>query len=1013
MKNITHYLLIGIIVLFTACNSYQNQSNKTGAGLAKVAKKKEKAPPTEKQTSQKTTVKEKEIKEAKAEVNKERKGKFSNKASTKAMAKKAKAHQKGNKNNLVVNIDTIQKKISDSDIIKLDPRPIFLAHKEKGIVGSGNKFKKPFKNLEGKHETVSIPTDEDVLVKLTDGSTLEVPANAFVDHKGKVIEGKVELIYEPYNNAAEIIASGIPMTYHDEEGHTQQLESAGMFQLQGFAEGEEVNIAEGKSIEVNLKSDIKGDYQLFQMDPSTTNATGEGNGKWEMISTPAFEQPDDPNLFRLKFNKTLYNDLKPFDRKVWKLASKDPKKNIRSTKHNWLTTKTWTHLEVTKPRYESFSQTLPQESRSLYNEVHVSPDSQFIFTKANQSIFLWNWKGEKLKEFELMNDYETGIKVLENAPFFIISNGKSSHQVWTYEPKQIIHARGENVVIDEVNKRIIYIKNKDKLVFADFKGNSIKEIKLTSYVWSSDNIAYSKVHRLIAVPSSKAITIYNTRGEIIKVQNLPRTARLDFDMGKGIPVFFGNTRKELLVNTNVSLRLFDWVNDKVYDFEESIERPTHIYDKIVRASPIATVRKHFSFLNVSHPTLPLLIVFNTKNREWNIWNWEKQTLSFKTWQKGVASFSKNSNFIRVASQAPFEDRILDLNLNTIATLYRDADKLYFQFSHQITEDQKLILSAKDDTVTFFNLQGDVIKKVKTISSSPKIKLISPSEFLIFDSNQGITHYNSNGNVLKKIELDKRFSQLMANYKSEPQSTNFYTYNKYNTLRWNEAGELLNDYGKVGRFEIKNNREKKTIFTFNHYRENQPFTITDDTPVEITEDSIYQLNIYNEDTVFSTMVYLNSDEFKLIEAYKRNATMRWAQAIEKTEQQRKLIRSLKVRQFGIYNWDRFYKSDRSVPLVANFKFKEFSSLDDIQVFLITGENGRAIIDYPRFNWNKFSYIPEYNNQLVAVLPNNKVAIFTKEEFKKLQAYKLREEGKHTFIMNTSTTISSLEDFIDQL
>jgi WD40 repeat protein len=85
--------------------------------------------------------------------------------------------------------------------------------------------------------------------RLASGSQVRVPAGAFVDKDGEPVVGKVQLNYREFHQAAEIIASGIPMEY---QGGV--FESGGMFELRGQQGAEPVFIAEGKRIEVKLAS---------------------------------------------------------------------------------------------------------------------------------------------------------------------------------------------------------------------------------------------------------------------------------------------------------------------------------------------------------------------------------------------------------------------------------------------------------------------------------------------------------------------------------------------------------------------------------------------------------------------------------------------------------------------------------------------------------------------------------------------------------------------------------------
>ncbi|PHN08129.1 hypothetical protein [Flavilitoribacter nigricans] len=94
-----------------------------------------------------------------------------------------------------------------------------------------------------------------------------------------------------------------------------------------------------------------------------------------------------------------------------------------------------------------------------------------------------------------------------------------------------------------------------------------------------------------------------------------------------------------------------------------------------------------------------------------------------------------------------------------------------------------------------------------------------------------------------------------------------------------------------------------------------------------------------------------------------------------------IRQVSIQEFGIFNWDYLIKADVALPLVADFDFEVQlpEHLEkDIIVYLITGE-GRSVISFPKYDWARFSYRPEMDNRLVAVLPDGRVAVFSQEQF----------------------------------
>lgn len=103
------------------------------------------------------------------------------------------------------------------------------------------------------------------------GTVVHVPANAFVDSKGNVVKGEVNLHFQEYTNASEMAFSGIPMTYKD-----GLFNSAGMFDFRGTSNGESVEIASDKSLTIDyaLAQNHK-DLGFYQLDKEA--------GTWEKI----------------------------------------------------------------------------------------------------------------------------------------------------------------------------------------------------------------------------------------------------------------------------------------------------------------------------------------------------------------------------------------------------------------------------------------------------------------------------------------------------------------------------------------------------------------------------------------------------------------------------------------------------------------------------------------------------------------------------------------------------------
>lgn len=136
-------------------------------------------------------------------------------------------------------------------------------------------FKPAFEGVDVPFYSFKFDAAKGTKISLDNGTSINVPKNAFVDKDGKTIAGEVELNYREFHNAADIIASGIPM--HD-PATGQYMETAGMFEMKGNQGGDDISIAPGKDIEVKMASyNQDGNFDFWQYD-ATKGAWSEQDG---------------------------------------------------------------------------------------------------------------------------------------------------------------------------------------------------------------------------------------------------------------------------------------------------------------------------------------------------------------------------------------------------------------------------------------------------------------------------------------------------------------------------------------------------------------------------------------------------------------------------------------------------------------------------------------------------------------------------------------------------------------
>lgn len=106
-----------------------------------------------------------------------------------------------------------------------------------------------------------------------DGTTIMLPGQVLVDAAGVPVNRTVEVHYTPVNDRVSLLVSGIPMSYAEPGAAVQeQFESAGMFELRAFVDGQPVFIAPDKALQVSAPS-TKGesDFGRFFLNEDTGN----------------------------------------------------------------------------------------------------------------------------------------------------------------------------------------------------------------------------------------------------------------------------------------------------------------------------------------------------------------------------------------------------------------------------------------------------------------------------------------------------------------------------------------------------------------------------------------------------------------------------------------------------------------------------------------------------------------------------------------------------------------------
>ncbi|MEM0992939.1 MAG: hypothetical protein AAGI49_07865 [Bacteroidota bacterium] len=240
-------------------------------------------------------------------------------------------------------------------------------------------IQQPLENIEVYKQVHTVDAAEAQTISMDNGSSIEVPANAFVDANGQAVTGAVDIEYREFHTPAQIIASGIPMTVITDEGE-EWMQTAGMFEIEGKANGTAVFIAEGKALNVNMASEVDGAYDFWYFDeeqgnwdnlgtsqptPNTAVANEVATPARAAVSTP--QPPRRPRTLKKEYalnfelDYTQFPSLKDKEGVVWQYNGDSPED--APSNNTWIYSEDWTDIELKHIKGEEYQVILTSDRK--------------------------------------------------------------------------------------------------------------------------------------------------------------------------------------------------------------------------------------------------------------------------------------------------------------------------------------------------------------------------------------------------------------------------------------------------------------------------------------------------------------------------------------------------------------------------------------------------------------------------------------------------------------------------
>lgn len=277
----------------------------------------------------------------------------------------------------------------------------------------------------------TIQPEQSATLHLESGTELNIQANTFVDEHNQPVTAPVEIQFREFHECGQIIASGIPMHIRTANGEQEYFKTAGMFEINGISEGKPVKIAPGKSIQVNLASQVDGAYDFWKFDPVMGNwekieqnsATASTNllnanelinkapGKKTATLKPAQPVEYDQAKPRLNFNINVsrYPHLRKYKNIIWLYAGKD---DTKAPENNpWIGRTSWQEFKLDSLGPQLFQLTLTAENKTYSIPImpsFVGDDLKKALVEYNREVALYKDAKEFMKGKETF-DHEAAV----------------------------------------------------------------------------------------------------------------------------------------------------------------------------------------------------------------------------------------------------------------------------------------------------------------------------------------------------------------------------------------------------------------------------------------------------------------------------------------------------------------------------------------------------------------------------------------------------------------------------
>lgn len=841
------------------------------------------------------------------------------------------------------------------------------------------------KNIDVAYHEWELDANQSKVLKLKNGSNIHVPASAFVNKYGQPIKGKVKIKYREFHNAADIIASGLPMNY-DSAGIRYHFESGGMFELRGSQQGKPVFIADNKDVEVNMVSYNKDKrFNHYFLDEGAPRPN-QGIAQAQMLpSLPVFQQNAQPQ---------------------WKLIG------------NAVTTPLDTNLKGEESQAQAYGGNGKPRKEAIKRprKGPIKPSLLKETTTATKTKLIEKPSVATKDYFELKYalDFEPELKVFAGVKWAYADN------LSAYDPK----GAKQNWVLNEPWHKVILSK-------IPFGFKTVNIAGVTSIRFSDDG------KRMLAYNKFGNAGLYTKSGKLIKMfdqtisTQMSKSGKYILTTERRAVKLWSNQGKLMLTlptKNDISMAVIS--DDDQHILTTNTEEESHLWT--VKGEKIRSFRDYFKFASFS-PNGKYIATISDRDYSLKIWTKEGKFLHQLKGEYNTVYFSADGRHLLTSSQKNgaqlwfYETSYNNTMLMNVLKHKRKQAVNMATFSHDGT---KVLTASNDGTAKVWSVNGQLLQTLKVSRTWVNSAVFSPDDEMILTADDYGTAriWSKKGKLLHTL---RGHSKGLNGAVFSPDQQEVVTFSKDNHMKiWNRNQPLEETYAldlsNVGpRYEevyklqlnryLMNKRypdrfskeERKKIRRPVKKQSRQFFTI-----VKMHRPE-FDPNVTATDTVVDKLADLKKKYAEELKEIEKEQQRQEAIRLEMEEKDRKLanreaqlFHKFRVRQFGYYNVDRILKMQGPEIVICNADIAFKGTYNNyVRLYLVTGDKGTGVVKFTANELHRFWFNPKHNNQLVVVLPNNKVALFSPDEFKKIDVERLRKDRQYLFNMTKIHRVGS--------